>query len=377
MYKKILFSLALLAFVVPQGAFAAEVKTNQEVSIPPGVYIQDDLYLVGGNVVVAGNSLQDLIAAGGNVLVNGSVGKDAHVAGGSLTILGAMGDDLRVVGGNITISSTVASDLVVAGGQVQILGNGIGGDALIAGGSIRIDASVRGSLRARGGTVYLNSPISGNVDIKAEKITLGPSANIQGNLTYSSPKEIVLEAGAQVKGKTTYTPITKPDVNAQGALFAIFSALFLLKFITILIGALLLALIFKRYARELVLHARNETWASFGRGIIWTIVLPILAVILCATIVGIPFGILTLIAFVSAAIFGMLLAPILLGELFFRKVLKKEDHPIDWKVVVVGVILFFLFGLIPFIGWIINCLLILIAIGAAIKIDIGVLQEWR
>lgn len=375
MTKKLAAIAALSVFLLTTSvAGAAIIKTGDQPSIAASERISDDVYLVGGNVNSAGTITGDLIVGGGNVVVSGAVSGDLMVGGGNVTVLGTVGDDLRVGGGTVVLNGRVAGDLVVGGGQVTVAGPGIGGDVLAGVGTIRIDAPVAGDVTLGGGDIYINAPIQGSVKFTGEKLTLGAGAVITGTLTYSSPKEAVIEPGAVVRGETVYTP-TKQKDNGKKAM-GIISLIFLGKMLATLACALVIGLIFNRYAREVAENAGSKPLLELGRGFLALVALPIASIILLVTVIGIPLGLLGLVAFVGMMIFVSIMTPIVVGSLVYR-FFSKRDYEVTWLTILIGVVVYSVAGLIPFVGWILCFAALLITLGGMIRIKWNGAKNWR
>ncbi|RJQ29030.1 hypothetical protein C4565_02775 [Candidatus Parcubacteria bacterium] len=366
---------ALLLFILPVVIYAAEFRAGQQSSLTPQEKIAENLYMVGGTVTSAGAAEKDVLIAGGTVLVSGPIAEDLSVVGGNITILSQVSGDVRVGGGNITISGDIGGDVLIGGGQIILASKSIGGDVAMAGGTVRIDSQVKGNVKIAGGEIYINAPIDGNVNIKAEKLTLGSGADIKGNLVYEAMKPASMESGAKVQGKTTFTEI-KNKAKKSGVVGFLTFALFA-KFLMLLVTALLVGLIFRKYSKELVEQAVSNPLKELGRGIITIIVLPVLSIILLVTIIGIPLGILGLLSFIMLFIYGGIVTPIFLGSLVYKWISKKSEYTINWKTILLGVIIYLLLGLIPFLGWIAICVSVLITLGATLNIKSQILKEWR
>lgn len=377
MTKTIGVGAVITLLMAPALLFAAEVRLGEQPSLASDERIGNDFYIAGGNVTSSGPVAGDLIAAGGNVLVSSAVTHDMMVGGGSVTVLGSVGDDLRVGGGNITISSQVRGDLVAGGGQTHVTGAGIGGDVLWAGGVLRIEAPVAGDLKLAGGEVYLNSTVLGNVEFKGEKLTLGPSAVIEGNLAYSSPNEAVVEAGATVRGETNFQKLESKRAATKAGFAAIASVAVLLGFLMRLACALVLALIFHRYAVTLVQSVAQRPLMELGRGFAAFAILPVASVIFLITVLGVPLGILGLLAFVSLLIFASLLAPVILGSIVHKWAVKPSGYQVTWLTILLGVVLYTVLGWIPIVGWVAKFALVLLTIGAIVKVKWDAGKEWR
>lgn len=352
---------------------AAEVRAGDQPSVKEEERLTEDIYIAGGNVTSAGALGADLIAAGGTVLVSGDVAADLAAAAGSVTVLGNVGDDVRAAGGNILLRSEVGGDVVLAGGQLNI-GGSIAGDLLAGGGAVRVDAPVSGNVRIGGGDVYLNSAISGNVEVYTDKLTLGKGARIAGSLTYAAGKEATMEEGAVVSGEVTFNK--RERTVSVGGIVAIISLALIATTLSQLAAALLLGLVFRRYAVRLVETAAAKPLLEVGRGLIICIVLPVASLMLLWSLIGIPLGILGLLIFAMTIVFLWIMTPVLLGSFAYRSFFGGE-FDVNWKTILLGVFVYALLGLIPIVGWLAQFILMLLTLGAVAKMKWEIAKEWR
>lgn len=362
-------------FIFPLVSFAAEFRFGDQPSIQVNERVTDDVYIVGGSVTSAGSVTGDVVAGGGNVVISGAVGADIIAGGGNITILSSVGDDVRVGGGNILIQGKISGDVVAGGGQITIGGIGVGGDVALAGGSIRIDAPIAGDLRIVGGVVYINAPIAGTVTIEADTVTLGSAAVISGNLTYKATKELTKEVGAVVRGKVTFEPRAQKQISATW-IAGLISVWVIGKFLVLLVSALIIGLMFRRYSKEVVTKATERPLLELGRGLIVFAALPVLSVVLCVTVVGIPFGIIGLLSFIIALLFAWIITPIIIGSVVYTY-LSKRDAEISWKTILLGVFLYEILGFVPIIGWLAQMVLMLLALGIIAAVKWEVVRQWR
>ena len=369
------YAVFTLVFVIPMLSLAAEFRGGDSPSIGKEEKITGDIYMGGGNITSSGTVGGDLLIGGGNVIVSGDVETDIMVGGGNVTILSNIGDDARLIGGTIIINGKIGGDLMVGGGQVTVGGSGVAGDAAIGGGDIRIDAPVAGDLFVGGGNVYINSTITGNVKIQAEKITLGKSAVIEGDLDYQSKGEMVKEAGAVVKGTVDFEMLKRAKGSPK-VFAAVFSSMVLWKFFTLFACALVIGLLLRRYSREIVGLAVERPLFELGRGLLTIVIVPIVSVLLLITLIGIPFGVLGLLGFAVMMIFSGIVTPIILGSIVYR-FLSKRELEVSWKTILLGVFLYVALGLVPFVGFLIQVLLMLLTLGVIVSFKMKVLKEWR
>jgi cytoskeletal protein CcmA (bactofilin family) len=346
-----------LTFAAPLIATAAELRVGDRSSVSADEQIGENLYIAGGTVTSAGSVLKDMLAAGGSVLVNGDIAADFAALGGSIGIFGPVAGDALAIGGNVH------------------LGGPVGGDVLLAGGVVRVDAPVKGDLTLAAADAYINAPVGGNVTIEADTLTLGSKADIAGALTYRAASEARIEQGAKVRGETFFTPRADIRQGLKQGIITFLSFWFIVRFLMLLAGALFFGLIFKRYSEELVKRSLMEPVPGFLAGLVTVIVLPIVSGILIATLVGVPLGIIGFLALMIGVVFAHLIAPVLLGSMLAVWLFKKTGE-VSWKTILLGVVVFYIAGFIPFVGWIARGFFVLLAIGATLRFKIQLAKPW-
>lgn len=367
----------LCGFLFPVAVLAAELRAGDQVSLNTEQIVEDDVYMAGGTVSLSGEVRGDALLAGGTILVNGLVQSDVFATGGNVSITSSVGDDVRVAGGNVVLQGDVAGDVIGFGGQVMLSGERIGGDVVLAGGAVSIDTPIGGDVRIMAGDVRINAPIAGQVFAEADQITLGPRAQIGGNFTYTAPEAARFEEGAVVLGTQEHTERESLTKAAQSGMAAFASFWFFARFFMTLVGALILAYFFRTGIERMVSLAGKQPLQEMGRGLVVFIVLPIASLILFATVLGIPLGVVGLLLYALLLVLTSLVAPIVTGALSFAKATSRTDYIIDWKIILLGTALYVLVGYIPFIGWALKLALMLVSLGALAWILWDSSREWR
>ena len=92
--------------------------------------------------------------------------------------------------------------------------------------------------------------------------------------------------------------------------------------------------------------------------------------------IGLPLGFLGLTIFVATILFASITAPIILGSLVYRRLAKHTYVEVSWKTILLGVVLYTLIGLIPFLGPLAKFALVLLAIGVMVKIKLDIAKNW-
>ncbi len=296
----------------------------------------------GDNIVINEPVDDDLIATGGSMIVNAPV-KSITWAGGTLIINEPVEKNLIAAGGTIQVNAPVGTDLLAAGGNIDINGD-VGGKIMAVGGSVTMSGNAE-NIAASGGTVVLskNTVIRKDAMISASGYTT--QATILGNLT-------VEEGGS---GDTGFQMKKIGDMIG-----AFISLVMILSFFGFLILGIIFVKLCPAFHAALVKTGKEKTLLSFIAGIAGLVIGGILCIILLITIIGIPLAILICLLILIGLLLANILSGALVGE-WIQQLAKKDVSPL-WGFLVGFVILNALF-FIPFIGFFIWIIAILLGFG--------------
>ena len=368
--KKILvliFALAVVfAPVVAHGAQFVSAKSG-EYYLAPSQTVSDNLYIGGKDVTVAGDAQEDLSVAGVNVYITGKIGQDLAGAGAKITIDGNIIDDARVAGGSVSMNGNIGGDLLAIGGTVDLLsGLKVGKSAMLIGGAVDAGGTVNGSVTIYAKKAYIDGTINGDLNFKGAQITLGPEAMIKGNFNYSSNQEAIISDGAQVLGQKNFTMIETPKAGPGIAMtfMGFMTAGWLLKLFILLVAALIMYYVFKDGTKELIKHSVNNFWRELLRGFVLFFIIPIAIIIALITVVGIIPALVVALVYILMLVVGSVFAGILIAGLLSKWLFGRNDYSLDWYVIILGVIVYQLLMLIPFVGWLASGVVFLASLGA-------------
>jgi cytoskeletal protein CcmA (bactofilin family) len=179
------------------GATAATLAGDDAYHLPAGQVIEDNLYVMAGEIIIDGTLDGDLVAMGSYIEVNGEIRGDVLAMGGGIVINGAVTGDVRIVGGGLAINGVVGGDLVSAGGgaapemlafPLELNGRrieqgtrlaasaSIGKDALMTGGIGVIQGAIAGTLWAAMGAIQLDGTVGGDANLYGSQITVSEHA---------------------------------------------------------------------------------------------------------------------------------------------------------------------------------------------------------
>lgn len=360
----------ILFAVLPLVAQASVFQVGQAVTIPKEQYEPQNMYLAGREVTVLTTAQKDLVAGGGDVIVNGPVYGSVLAAGGTVNVLQDVQGSVRVAGGQVAVSGHVGGDILAAGGTVTVLsGSVVSGDVIAMGGTVDIEGTVNGQVHVYGGTVTINGLVGGAATVKAMKaLTFGEHAVMGGTLEYTAPKEATIASGAKLGDKVTFTSSGKEAQSIRtgfaAGLFAVLGFLIIVKAIATAITALAAAWAFPKVAFALSNEFVEHFWKAVLTGFITLIVIPVACLVLALTAIGIYFALVLLLLYVLSLIVAGVTMCIFTGALLSKWIMKSLT--VDWKWILLGTLVVFLVWLVPFVGWIVDLVLFLAALGVVI-----------
>lgn len=401
---------ALLFILVGPAAFAFEARGGDNVVIPAGEVVDDDLYVAAGTFTLDGEVTGDLVVGGGTITINGKVGGDLMAAGQSVIIAGNVADDARLGGAAITLIGQVADDLVGAGWSLETrTGSSVGGALVFAGQQALLAGAVTGDVQAAVAGLRLAGSVGGNVDaevgVPSDISPISPfmfmpnaptfptvpggltieGAKIGGTLKYTSPQEYQTPEGV----KTEYTPRTEmavPEAAPKAQPTLVDRLLNLLRnFIALLLVGLLLIWVASRWLQPITEALAAKPLPSLGWGLfVFVAVLVLAPLLLILTIaLAVFFGWLTLgklsglVLLVGGLAFALAITAFILivswlsrivvsmwlGRLILQRLSPALAAHRFWPFVL-GLLILAVLMAIPYIGWLIGFLAALFGLGA-------------
>ncbi len=261
-----------------------------------GADVRGLLFTAGYNVLAAGNS-EYTLAAGYDVDLNGNVENDAFAAGNYISVGGNVARDLFAAGNSVMISGEVGRNLYVAANTVTIDGT-VKGELYISAENLIIDGT------AEVGRLHFNG--DANVSAPADAIA---SAETYEPVNIGAPSE-ALEAPA---AKTAGSKILDALISWVGVAAAAFALLWL--------TPLWEKLDTKYYGAPFGSYAK-----AFGIGFAVLVALPVAAVILMITRIGIRAALVLLFVYAAAIAVSPVFISFFVGALIWRRGFKKDAN---------------------------------------------------
>ena len=366
--RKIWIILLALLILTPSVCLAATFRSEKDNAITTVTQAETlkNAYLAGNSVNFSGKATQDLFAAGNTISIGGSVGASLMAAGNTITLSAPVGNSARIAGNNLVIQSSVGSDLMAAGNAIALGPNAQVSDDLIAAGNVLdLAGNVNGNALLAGSQININGQIKGDVTIKGSgKVVIGDNAVIGGNLNYEAAEPATIAAGAKIAGTTNFKKVARQTGSKNmmtGKLVGLVTFFSLGALIATFLTLWLLTYIFPKLTRRYLEAAMAKPAESIGMGFVYLVVVPVAAIILLVTLIGIPLSILVFGTYGVAVAIAKLFVPVFVGSLLFKWFGKSKEYRIDWLTILIGIVATAIIGAIPFIGGLALLLVFLMA----------------
>lgn len=333
--------------------------------------IDDDLYIIRGDILINGTVRGDVVILSGHVEILGNVSGDVWVGSGDVIIKGNVGDDVRVGTGTLKLDGKIGDDLLVGAGNIFISNNSfIGGDLVYGSNNIELGGDVGGNVYGMSDSATIIGHIQGETNLEVENLSVLPSARIDGNLSYSSPKESIIAPG--IVGKNIN--FNKKDLTKKEKNIVISIIWWFIKFSFLLIIGLIIFFILPNRTTAIAEAIPENLLINLFLGLLLIIIGISLPLILFVTVMGIPLGILILIITIIFMYIGRIWFGLWLGRLILSYFGIKSKSKMD---MVVGLFAVFILTSIPWIGFIIYLLVTFISIGAFFNEEKKIYLEMR
>lgn len=301
MKKKIILSVLFIILIFASFVYATEtdqvaevmpISTNNEIidrdSFQAGDIVIVEDKTINGNVFYAGEKVKvsnvsidgDVFLAAETIDFNGvTVNGSVFVAGKNITLLGCdLTGNLYSAGSNISLEETKVQDVFSASAIFELNGA----------------SNIERSLNAVSENILINSSkIQRNANLSVTNLNIGPETQITGGLFYSSEKQANIAEGAIIgsidynvlenieSSEIEYESNTMSDI-VYNVVVILIKAIFVVGFI-FLFGK---GFIEKQKVKNIASHLGINA----AQGLLWTVLLPIISILLMCTGVAVGLG---------------------------------------------------------------------------------------
>jgi hypothetical protein len=329
--------------------------------------LDKDRFVAGGSVRQVKPVDGDLFSFGGEVDLHANVSGDAVLGGGDVRVRDRVTQDLYAGGGNVRVEAPVGRNARLAGGNVEIASTAsIGGNLSIGGGSIEVRGPVGGYLQVAGGDVLIDAAIAGDVRVAAGELQLGPNARIGGKLVHHGAK-VRQDPAAQVAGGIERAPAARTGQQERASLHrrGIGGWIWSLGLIGL---AGLIAAVFPAGSRAIGAGLREDPAIGLLLGFIALVCVPIAAVVLAVTIIGIPLALAVLLLYFLMLIVGYAAVGVVIGDAALAQLRSQDAQRIGWRVgaAMTAMLALALLTRVPYLGGLVAFVALLAGVGAIV-----------
>jgi hypothetical protein len=332
----------------------------------PGIretIIAGDYFGAGVNASPGETVDGDAFIAAGDLSLNQPVNGDAVLAGGRVSIAARVGGDLYAAGGTVMLNAPTAGNARLAGGHVELGKRGqVSGKTTLAGGRVSVFGNAGRQLAVFGEHVTLDGEVNGDVTIASRTLSIGPSARVTGKLTYRGSSPVQMDPAAIIAGGVNYLSFNFEDETYQPVARAVAWVGAIAFTVGLFLIGMLAILLLPNSTAHMSRLGRRRPIASLALGLVTISCVPIAVVLLLLTIVGIPFALMLLLVWPIILIFGYLAGVMAVSDAVAGPIAQAKGRRIFLLAMGMGVML--LFARVPFAGWIIGMVLLIMGIGA-------------
>lgn len=341
-----------------------------------------DSVMFGGRLRVDQPVAGDLIAAGGQLDLDAPVAGGAMLAGGKLRVTARIAEAVYAAGGQVTLDAPIGRHMRVAGGQVELGPQAtVGGNVTVFGGQVTLRGAVNGAVTVAGGRVLIDGPVAGDVVSHAGRLTLGPNARLAGKLSFRSGDALERDPSAQVTGAIERQTMPLSDVGGAASSAQLgpasgedrgwdrrareWAAPGLWTVGLMLLAAVLVVVLPATSARVAQAVRTRFGW-SVLLGFIALVCIPVSALLLALTIVGIPLALVAVLLYPALLLLGYTGASLALGQWALLRARPAAAAQRGWRIVaaVAAVFVLALLGSVPYVGGLVALLAMLAGVGA-------------
>jgi cytoskeletal protein CcmA (bactofilin family)/anti-sigma factor RsiW len=301
----------ILGLALPQVAGAAEIERGDPTYVlPAGQEVNTDLIVMAGRAQIDGDVDGDLIVFSQNITVNGHVRGDIIAFGQELSVNGPVDGNIRAWCQTLVSDSIVAKNVMAWTQSTELEHNStIDGSLTLGTATGELNGKIGGDLLVLGADLAIDGSMGRNVNIRSDRLSIGPNAEIKGAIKYQGRREADVSPGAKLASPIQYRQLRRGPNYAQVGYYwrevLDWGASFLF--------GLVLFFVAPGFFADAV-NACKKVGPALGFGVLFLIATPIAAIIVCITIVGLGVGVTTLLLYFIAIYAAQVFVGAWLGE---------------------------------------------------------------
>jgi len=322
---------------------------------------ENEMFINDENITINSDINSSSLIIGDNIDVNNKI-EGVGILFGNNVVLDSSVDYFATIGSNVTFNGIVKDGLILGDTIILNESSSVGRDITIFADTVSISGSISRNVRIYAKDVTIkDAQIAGNVKINyADNIKVEANAHIIGELSYNEDAITSISNVASIGNTTTYI-VEVDDVNA-------FLEIIKNKAIS-LINVLVVFALSLYFAPKLfskIELKKKDIIKNIGLGFIFLLLVPIITLMLIITVFGLSLGIILIALYLLLLYFSTIVTGYLVGNLIWDRFIKKEKLP--YLIGVMGIVLLYIFKVIPILGTLVSFISILIGVGTIISL---------
>jgi cytoskeletal protein CcmA (bactofilin family) len=354
---------AFFTFLVPATSQAAELRKASRVEVDANEVVDDTLIAIAETVIIEGRVTGDALVFANVVAVRGMIDGNLITAAERVDIEGIVGGSVLTAGQDVNIGGLQGSQLYAAGRAVSLDAVQLSGDAILAGSRVDVAGVVGRDVYAKGQRVDIDAELQRDLVIGGDDLHVGPQAWIGGDLQahVDDAEDLDVDAGATIVGSTAIADLDAGRFDDGG---------FYLRKLVMLAAGLVFGLVAFMLAPNLFQAPREQTeqrrWSRvFGLGLACLFLIPIAALIVAVTLIGLPLALFAIGGYALALYLGKLFIAAEIGRRLLRLGGQTRSE-VAWSLLL-GLLLVAVLVELPFVGALLGFLLAVFGLGTVIN----------
>ena len=304
-------ALVPFTLMTPVADATEMVHGHPSYTLPAGHTVDTDLCVAGDFVRIDGTVNGDLIVWSDEVEISGRVTGDVIAMGREVRINGQVDGNVRGWAQTLYVNGNIGKNVLAADQEFEMGSNGkVGGSLTLAGGNVMISGSVARDVTEGVGDTTIDGAVGRDVKVHGDDLRIGPHANIGGATSYTGRREAVVDPAAKLGSPLAFTLLKEGPDYSQWRFYwhraEFWGAAFLF--------GLVLLLLMPQFFGDVVRASKNAL-PSLGFGLLFFFATPIVAALVCITVVGIGLSIPTILIWLVAVYAAQVFVASWLGEI--------------------------------------------------------------
>ncbi|HYF95314.1 MAG TPA: polymer-forming cytoskeletal protein [Symbiobacteriaceae bacterium] len=294
----VVFLISLVSLLlVAAPALAIDWRESDIVQVGKDEVINDDMWLAGLSVIVDGTINGDLFVFGDSIEINGTVNGNLITGGNRADIKGTVTGSVYSVTGSINVSGRIERTLAATAATVTLEpGAYVGRSGLLAAARVEVGGQIGKELKAY-----------------ACGMRIAAGAVIEGPVDYTGDTPATIEQGART-GDMAFHQISLSRATRMSIWWKV------IWFLGCLLAGLAALTLFPSLRRTYPEAVMQKPWKAPLTGFLALITIPVGALLLLVTVIGIPLSLLIMAAFPLLIYLGQVLVSWTAGKLLADRV---------------------------------------------------------